>query len=649
MDNIFYQIVALHNNDSLELKELISHNDFITNMPELLKKYKAIKLTPIKNGNLLNNNFTENDFAQNLLDCKLTKFNYIGGAAPRKNIPVSQKENIIFTANEAPADQVIPFHHELAQSANPPDYVSFYCKKQPVKDGETPLIDSLLVYQYLHKKYPNIENKMIKLGVRYKRVLPKDDDTQSPLGRSWKKTYNVTSKLELENNLNLIDGLTYSWNDKDEITIITQILPAIFYNTETDNYIFFNSLIAAYNGWQDSRNNRFESITYGNGEKIEKDVLEDITQFMEQNKVSWIWNDGDIIWIDNRQVLHSRNHFSGERKIYASLWGRPIKEYVQPKMIGCFNYNNIKLPLSFGLWKVSNATKVIYEAIKEGYRKFDCACDYGNEYEVGLGIKQALNEGICKREELFITSKLWNTYHNPIYVLSALKKTLTDLQLDYLDLYLIHFPISLEYIPFEKKYPPEWVNLDNKMVLCSQDLTETWKAMEELYNTKLVRYIGISNFNSSILRQIINTSSIKPHVIQLELHPYLSQPRMIKLCQDLKINIQAYSPLGAKSYIELNMANTLQDLTNNLLIIEISKKYNKTPVQILLRWAIQRKTTPICKASSNEHMRENLDIFDFSLSLVDMELINSLNKNIRFNDPGKFCLEAFGTFCPIYD
>ena len=137
-------------------------------------------------------------------------------------------------------------------------------------------------------------------------------------------------------------------------------------------------------------------------------------------------------------------------------------------------------PLVFGFWKVPKevCADVCYQAIEAGYRRLDCACDYGNEEEVGKGIAKALQDGLCTREDLFVTSKLWNTYHSPEHVPMACQRTLRDLQLSYLDEYLIHFPISMEYVPFEKKYPPEWTNLDGKMVLVPQDMCATWKAME---------------------------------------------------------------------------------------------------------------------------------------------------------------------------
>ena len=247
-------------------------------------------------------------------------------------------------------------------------------------------------------------------------------------------------------------------------------------------------------------------------------------------------------------------------------------------------------------------------------------------------------------------SKLWNTYHKPEHVKLAFLRTLNDLQVEYLDLYLIHFPISLQYVDFNQKYPPEWVNMEDNMVLENQDLGETWKEMENLVESNLVKDIGVSNFNSALLRQIINTSKVKPSAIQIELHPYLSQKNMLKLCQEtFNLEVIAYSPLGAKSYLELNMSKENQDLSKHDVIKMLAEKYCKSSVQILLRWAIERNTIPICKSNSLDHMKENLDIYDFSLKLEDIEKIDKLNINHRFNDPGVFCLDAFGTHCPIYD
>lgn len=308
-------------------------------------------------------------------------------------------------------------------------------------------------------------------------------------------------------------------------------------------------------------------------------------------------------------------------------------------------------PLVFGFWKVPNekCEDICYGAIASGYRRLDCACDYGNEVEVGRGIARALKDGLCTRSELFVTSKLWNTYHSPEHVPMAMTRSLQDLGLDYLDEYLIHFPISMEYVPFEKKYPPEWHNLEGKMVLVPNDMGETWKAMEDLVDQGLTKTIGVCNFQTQMIRQILSTCRIRPATLQVELHPHNSQEKLIRFAQEYGIRVTAFSIFGASSYVEINFATKDDLLMKDNVILDIANQKGKTPGQILIRWAMQRNTLPLCKTSNSSRMKENRDVFDFSLDDSEMKRINSLNKNRRYNDPGDFCEREFGTFCPIYE
>jgi diketogulonate reductase-like aldo/keto reductase len=306
-------------------------------------------------------------------------------------------------------------------------------------------------------------------------------------------------------------------------------------------------------------------------------------------------------------------------------------------------------PTTFGMWRLDNPEETVYNAIRAGYRRFDSACDYGNEEQTGSGIRRALDEGIVKREDLYITTKLWNTYHAQEHVPLALDRCLTDLGLDYVDEFLIHFPISMEFVPFEKKYPPEWTNLDGEMVLVKNDINATWKAMEMLVDTGKTRHIGLSNFTCQHIRQVLSIARIRPTSLQVECHPHLSQTKLIRFARESGIRVSAFSAMGGTSYISLGMATQTDLLFEHPLIVSISKNYKKTAAQVLLRWAIQRNTLPINKSSSLERMKENRGLFDFYLSKEDMLAIDGLNKNRRYNDPGDFCEPGMGTFCPIYE
>ena len=311
--------------------------------------------------------------------------------------------------------------------------------------------------------------------------------------------------------------------------------------------------------------------------------------------------------------------------------------------------------VGLGLWKIDpqSVAETVYEAIKRGYRHLDSAADYGNEKQVGEGIARALADGLCAREDLWITSKLWNTYHRKEHVQAACERSLSDLGLDYFDLYLVHFPIALQYVDFDQRYPPEWIydpNAENPcMALDSVPLNETWAAMEELVEIKLARKIGICNYTAVLLHDLMSYARIKPAMLQIESHPYLTQEALIRTAQSYNIAVTAFSPLGALSYVSLDMASSGDSVLTEPVVLAIAERLNVTPAQVVLRWGIQRGTAIIPKTSRAERLSENIALSDFSLTDSDMEAISALNQNRRFNDPGVFCQSAFGTFHSIYD
>lgn len=311
--------------------------------------------------------------------------------------------------------------------------------------------------------------------------------------------------------------------------------------------------------------------------------------------------------------------------------------------------------VGLGLWKIANedCAQTVYDAIAAGYRHLDSACDYGNEIEVGQGIAKAIADGLCSREDLWITSKLWNTYHAPEHVKPALEKSLADLGLEYLDLYLIHFPIAQAFVPFEERYPPEWLynpeEANPTMKLAPVPLYQTWQAMETLVDDKLVKHIGVCNYNSALIHDLMSYARIKPFSLQIESHPYNTQERLIAMSKNYGINVTAFSPLGALSYLELEMADANESVLVQEAVQKAATRLKRTPAQVVLRWNVQRGCSIIPKSTKLERLKENIAIFDFELTEDEMNAISKLNQNRRFNDPGDFCKAAFNTLHPIYD
>lgn len=311
--------------------------------------------------------------------------------------------------------------------------------------------------------------------------------------------------------------------------------------------------------------------------------------------------------------------------------------------------------VGLGLWKIDSGAvaDAVYQAIKVGYRHLDSAADYGNEKEVGEGIALAITDGLCSRDELWVTSKLWNTYHRREHVEAACRKSLEDLGLDYFDLYLVHFPIALSYVDFNDRYPPEWIfdpEAENPgMRLDAVPLSETWGAMEKLVEVGLCRQIGICNYSTSLVHDLMSYARIKPAMLQVESHPYHTQEALLRTAQQYGIAVTAFSPLGALSYVSLDMATANDSVLTAPVVVAAAQRIGATAAQVVLRWGIQRGTAVIPKTSNPQRLVENLHLSELSLNEDEMAAISALNQNRRFNDPGHFCEAAFNTFHSIYD
>ena len=311
--------------------------------------------------------------------------------------------------------------------------------------------------------------------------------------------------------------------------------------------------------------------------------------------------------------------------------------------------------VGLGLWKLEPAETpgIVEDAIRRGYRHLDSAADYGNESATGEGIQNALAAGLCRREDLWVTSKLWNTYHDPQHVRAACERSLSDLQVDHLDLYLVHFPIAQPFVDFETRYPPGWIYDENsatpRMERARIPLSDTWGAMEALVDAGLVREIGVCNYNSGLLHDLMNYAQRPPAMLQIEAHPYLAQEALLRTASDYDIAVTAFSPLGALSYVSLEMASGAESVLHEDAVLAAAARTGRTPAQVVLRWGIQRGTAVIPKTSRPERLSENLALFDFSLDAAEMHALSALNRNRRFNDPGVFCEAAFNRFHAIYD
>lgn len=250
--------------------------------------------------------------------------------------------------------------------------------------------------------------------------------------------------------------------------------------------------------------------------------------------------------------------------------------------------NGVKIPsIGFGTYKSGDdeeTAKIIKNALNLGYKMIDTASFYNNEVGIGNGIK----ESDIDRKDIFIVTKLWNDDHGYDKTIEAFNKSLNNLQVDYIDLYLIHWPNKLN--------------------------AETWRAFEHLYETGKVKAIGVCNFKVEHLEELKKTAKIMPMVNQVEIHPFSTKNNIINYCKDNNIKVVAWSPISRGRVL------------SNDLMIDLSQKYKKSIVQIVLRWHMQKGVIPIPKSSNENRIKENIDIFDFEISSEDMKAIDSLDE-----------------------
>ena len=307
--------------------------------------------------------------------------------------------------------------------------------------------------------------------------------------------------------------------------------------------------------------------------------------------------------------------------------------------------NKDEMPaIGLGTWKatgkeVKNALK---EAIYSGYRHIDTAAVYGNETEIGEALAEIFAEGKVKRQDVFVTSKLWNNSHQEGQVLPALQDSLKKLQLDYLDLYLIHWPVAFKAdVGFPEK-PSDYIQLENCPII------ETWQQMESAKTNGFARHIGVSNFSVKKLKDLISKARIKPEVNQVELHPLLQQNKLLEYCKQENIILTGYSPLGSGDRISAMKGDNEPNLMEIDVIREIAARKHTTAAQVLIAWHLFRYCSVIPKSSSKNHIIANIEAANLALDKNDMDQIAKLDKNYRFIT-GKFFEMPGSGYTNIYD
>ncbi|CAK8693840.1 unnamed protein product [Clavelina lepadiformis] len=303
--------------------------------------------------------------------------------------------------------------------------------------------------------------------------------------------------------------------------------------------------------------------------------------------------------------------------------------------------NGAKMPvLALGTSKMcgDEVHRAIAAAIDSGYRHIDCAHVYGNEKQVGEAIQAKIKDGSVTREELFITGKLWSSFSRPEHMEKAIDRSLRNMQMDYFDLYLIHWPIPLVHCGFEKLIPLDQTG--KKIIDKDANYVKTWKAMKHFVESGKARAVGVSNFNSIQISRLLRESDVIPAVNQIEVHPYLNQEKLIAFCHDREVVVTGYCCMGSRDRPSV-LASGINLLEDDVMV-RLAAKYGKSPAQIALRFGVQRGIGVVAKSATPSRILENTKIFDFVLSEEDMTALMALDRDFKI-------MSYFSTDNPAYD
>ena len=300
--------------------------------------------------------------------------------------------------------------------------------------------------------------------------------------------------------------------------------------------------------------------------------------------------------------------------------------------------------IGLGTWKSDKGVveDAVRTALNNGYRHVDCAATYGNEAEIGNAFNSVFSEAKIKREDVWITSKLWNDSHQKEHVISALKKTLQDLQVSYLDLYLIHWPVAFKHGVSFPSDDEDYLSLEEVPII------ETWNELIKAREQGLVKHIGVSNFSEKKLNDLMSRTTENPELNQVELHPYLQQPDLVQFCKENGIHLTAYSPLGSGDRSAQMKAENEPSLMEDPVINKIAEKHNVSPAQVLIKWAVTRGTAVIPKSTSKDHIISNLKSEELKLDEADLKEIANIGREFRYVT-GEFFVTPGNSYENIYD